>query len=113
MGLVHRTAFALVLAVVAAGILPAHGQKAHPVREQTFFSEDEPFQQPSPLSGDVLMVLLNTKEVKQGLVIASDSQRSNVAELFRAAKVHLSGPDEVDLVVVGVPPMSGADNAWF
>jgi hypothetical protein len=47
------------------------------------------------------------------LEFADASQPENSAQLFRAAEVHLSRPDEVDLVVVGIPPMRGANNDCF
>jgi hypothetical protein len=113
MGKVLRTGSALVLAGVAAGFLAAQGQKASPVVEQTTFSEHEPIRHAVPLSADVLKVLLKTKEAKMGLESPYRSKQSDPAQLFRAAEVHLSGPDEVDLVVSGKFPMSGADNEWF
>jgi hypothetical protein len=66
-----------------------------------------------PLTPEVLKVLLETDEAKQGLESAKPSQRNNPARLFHSAEVHLHAGDELDLVVLGVFPMSGADNTWF
>jgi len=103
----------LVLSVVAVGISVAQDKKAHATHEQTRFVEGDPLQQAVGLSANVLKVLLETEEGKQGLAFANDSQQKNAARLFQAREIHLSGPDEVDLIVVGIPPMTGADNGWF
>jgi hypothetical protein len=102
----------LVLAIACASFLVCQGQKG-PISEQTFFTEDEPLQQPVTLSSDVLRVLLKTKQAKVGLEDANDSARENPARMFRAAGVHLSGSEKAGLVVIGIPPMRGADNCWF
>jgi|SRR6185312_1505817 hypothetical protein len=108
-----RTTCLLVLLVVAAGIAASQARKTHLLHEQTLFREDKPLQHPVPVSQDVLRVLLERDEVKQGLDFSSDSERNNPTQLFRAAEVYLSSSDEVGLVVIGIPPMTGADNDWF
>jgi hypothetical protein len=110
---ISRTVLALALSVVAIGISVAQDKEAHPAHEQTTFAEDEPLRHPVRLSTDVLKVLLSTNEAKNALANASDSQQKNAAHLFQGTKVHLNGPDEIDLVVIGIPPMAGADNGWF
>jgi hypothetical protein len=105
--------FVLVFVVVAGGVLAAQEQKPNAAGEQTLFYEEKPLQQQVALSPEVLKVLMETKQATQGSDFASDAQRANPAQLFRAAAVHLISKDEVDLVVIGVPPMSGADTGWF
>ena len=109
MGRVSRTIFVFVLVALAARILFAQREKPHPIHKQTLFSEDRPLQKPTPLPEDVLKLLLSTEEVSNGLAFANGSERKNPAKLFRVAEVHLSRPDQADLVVVGIPPMCGAD----
>jgi hypothetical protein len=41
------------------------------------------------------------------------AERNDPASLFHATEVHLGSPAEVDLLVIGVCPMCGADNDWF
>lgn len=103
----HGTVLALALSTVA------QGQGTAPAREQTVFHEYEPFQHDVPLPPKVLHALLRTKEAKEALESAREDQRNNPSQLFQAAEVHLRGLDEVDLVVQGFPPVSGADNTWF
>lgn len=114
MSSVRRTAIALVLTVIAAEISTAQGQKALSLDGQITFYEGQPLQRSVPLSADVVRVLLETKAGKQGMEQAAKSKRTNAAQLFRAAEVHLGGPDEIDLVVIGIPPMGlAADMGWF
>jgi hypothetical protein len=103
----------LAFATVSAGVSLAHEQEIKPIREQTVFHEYEKFQHTVPLPPKALEALLRTKEVKRALEFASLEQRDDPSGLFQAAEVHLSGSDEVDLVVEGFPPVSGADNTWF
>jgi len=112
MGLTAKAVFASALALAAGGICVMQGQTA-PLAEQTSFSESAPVQHPAALSPGVLRVLFETDQARQVLNFASDAAQDDPARLFRAAEVHLTGSDEVDLVVVGVPPMSGADANWF
>lgn len=101
-----------VLVLVAGAGSVALGQQT-PVSEQMSFSEDAPVEHPVALSPEVLKALFETEEARQVLNFASDRAQDDPARLFRAAEVHLGRPGEIDLVVIGVPPMSGADAGWF
>lgn len=103
--------FALV--AVAAGVPIRIGRKALHVQEQATFSDDQPIQHAVPLVPEVLGELFQRDEVKEGLDLANDAQRRDPARLFRAAVIHLHTIDESDLVVIGLPPMSGEDDDWF
>jgi len=110
---VRKTSKALGLlfaAVVCAAATTAQ-EKAN--LEQTVFGGEEPLKHAVSLSPAVLKVLLNTQAGRVGLQSAKDSERRHPERLFQAAEVHLGGPEETDLVVVGQAPMSGADNTWF
>jgi hypothetical protein len=109
----YKTVLAVALATVATVASITLAQETTPAREQTVFHEYEPVQHAVPLSPEVLQVLLRRKEVKEVLEFASKEGRDNPSQFFEAAKVHLRGSDEADLVVQGYPPVSGADNAWF
>src|SRR5260370_5266539 len=113
MGLTHKIAVIPVLATFSVGILAAQVEKSQPAHDQTTFTEGGPIQHAVPLSSDVLKILLETDAAKQGLDFATRSKSVDVAQLFRAGEVHLDGANEVDLVVIGVGWMSGADHGWF
>jgi hypothetical protein len=102
-----------VFAALAAGISAAQVENADALHDQTTFTEDARLQHPVPVSSDVLKVLLETDAAKEGMAFAQVSKPGDVAQLFRAGEVHLGGANEVDLVVIGVGWMSGADNGWF
>ena len=100
--------------VLAAPTLAAQSGKAHAPHEQTSFFEERPLLHPVPLSDRILKLLLATKEAQEGLDFANaQGKRYNPAQLFRAAEIHLHHSGQVDLVVIGICPMCGADNGWF
>lgn len=102
---------AFMFAVCAYMLL---GQKPEgSTEEQRVFSEEYPIRDSVALSPDVLRALLQDKTVKLGFESATTLQRQHPEQLFRAAKVRLGPPNEIDLVVSGIYPMSGADNDWF
>lgn len=107
-----RAVLMAALVLVASAACVTRGQEV-PVSEQMSFSEDAPVQHPVVLSPEVLKALFETEEARQVLNFASDAAQDDPARLFRATEVHLGRPGEVDLVVIGVPPMSGADASWF
>lgn len=105
----RRLAALLVLATAIAAL----GQTPQPISEQTRFSRTSRIEHPVPVPPDVLKLLLNTSEGKEGLARASDLQKQNPGQMFRAAEVHLRGADEADLVIEGVAPMANGDHDWF
>jgi hypothetical protein len=107
------TMSAFLLMAVAAAVLSAQQLSPGSGGEQAVFYEGKAILQPMALPADVLKILLETKQAIQGLDQASEAQRRNPSLLFHAAEVHLSRHDQLDLVVVGVPPMAGADTGWF
>lgn len=113
MGITLRFVPALVLAIAVGGGSVGQGEKGSPIHEQTLFAEDELLQNRVVLSPEVIKLILQTKAAKQGLDFARDSAKSNPAQLFRAAEIHLGRPQEADLLVIGIPPIRGADNGWF
>jgi hypothetical protein len=110
MGTEPRTVCLVLVALF--GLSAPQTQIAQPMREQTSFSEFGTIESPLPLATDVLKVLMKTEAARSPLVYAKDLL-SNPAKLFRGAEVHLDGSSEIDLVVIGITPMSGADNGWF
>jgi len=110
---VARLIFAFALTAVVPAIF-AQVQKAQPEKEETVFSEDESFKHPVPLPSGVAKVLLRDELASQALdEDESEAAEAKPAKFFRATEVHLGASDEVALLVIGIPPMSGADNGWF
>jgi hypothetical protein len=104
----------LVIASLTGGALLARGQGTRPAPEQKLFSaSDNPVQHPVTLSPEVLRVILASEPAKETFAVLDDSEKANPSQLFQAGEVHLSTPDEVDLVVIGLGHMKGADATWF
>ena len=102
---------------VAVGILAvaiaAHGQTPKPVAEQSKFSRASRMEHPVPLPPDVLKLLLNTREGKEGMAHASDLQKQTPGQMFRVSEIHLRANDEAELLIEGIPPMASGDHDWF
>ncbi len=104
---------AALLALAMAIPISAPGQTPQTLSEQTKFSRTSRIEHPVPVPPDVLKLLLTTREGKEGLARASDLQKQNPGQMFRAAEVHLHGADEADLVIEGITPMANGDHDWF
>lgn len=115
MGKTLRTGvFILTFAFWWAGFLTAQVQPTNADHDQPIFAEDdERFDNSVSIPQGVLRVLLGTEDAKEALEFANDRERKNVSQLFRAAEIHLAQSHETALLVLGVPPMCGVDNAWF
>jgi hypothetical protein len=101
---------AVFLVLTLAGfVFVAHGQTPPP--EQKVFSDS--IQHPVSLSPEVLKVLLASHPAKETFEILNDSEKHDPSHLFQAAEVHLNSSNEVDLVVIGLGPMRGAETRWF
>ena len=109
----RKTVF-FVVAALAGFVSITRGQEAHPAPAQKLFSPgDSPIRHPVTLSPGVIRLVLASQPAKETFALLSDSERANPSQLFQAGEVHLSGPDEVDLVVIGLGHMKGADANWF
>jgi len=56
---------------------------------------------------------LASHPAKETFEIMNDSEKHDPSRLFQAGEVHLSNSNEVDLVVIGLGPMRGAETRWF
>ena len=106
---------AIICALFASEMSAAQTHKMHPNQERAKYapSYDNSFDDSDPPSEGLLRALLDSREAKRVLKETPDIDRNNLSNLFRAVKVHLAGPSEVDYLVVGKFPMGGADNDWF
>jgi hypothetical protein len=82
--------------------------------EQTHFSaENESVQKPVPLPEDVLVILKQDEMVRNALEDENVPADKLPSTWFSASVVHLSSPEKEDLIVVGEPPLSGANIVTF
>jgi hypothetical protein len=94
----------------------ANAQKGHPAKtaEPSVFSIEEEnggFENAVVPSNAVLDALLETPEAKD--IDWDHFTREQERKLFQTVKIHLADSSEVDEIVSGSGPMSGADNDWF
>jgi hypothetical protein len=107
------TRLVLALSLFASMALCAHAQGSHhDSREQTEFSaEDEGVKKPVPVPDTVMALLVN--EVRGAMETADPPVTTPPASWFSASEVSL-GPGKLkDLIVVGEPPLSGANTQAF
>jgi hypothetical protein len=110
---------AMICVCIAAGIATAQSKAKKPAAEPKAFYEDcgddTPclFDNPEPLPDNVLDAIRATKEAKSMHDKLKKLNRDEFAQLFKATKIHLRGPEEIDYVVLSEFPMGGADAPWF
>ena len=109
-----RILCALIICCIAIEVAKAQTAKVVSREPSVFTPEEENggvFHNAPHPSDVVLDALFKTKEAKEyGL---RERGREEARNLFKAVKVHLANPDEVDWIVLGSDQMSGADNNWF
>jgi len=116
-----RLAVVMICAIFVAQIASAQSKVKKTATEPTVFNENEgaygdapdPFDDPVPLPDNVLDALRASEQAKSMLDELKGLNREEFAKLFRAVKIHLSGPKELDYVVLGGFPMGGTDAPWF
>lgn len=103
----------MICVLVSAGIATAQPSGTKPVSERTIFGDAESFKNSVHLSENVLNLLLAGNEAEYARQLSLEKPDEDRNKYFSAVEVHLSGPNEVDYVLEGMPPLNGADNAWF
>jgi hypothetical protein len=112
----------MIWTTFGAGIAIAHTKDKKPPAEPRAFYEDcddkdkdRPclFGHSEPLPENVLGALRATEEAKDMRDKLKDYDRDDFAHLFKAVKIHLIPPNELDYIVMGEFPMGGVDAPWF
>ncbi len=106
--------------IVIAGLIGANsaiclGQRKHRGSEQRVFgAEDESFKRPFALPEVILNILSKDPEIPDTFGENDTPRPKQVPNSwFFASIVHLAGPDEQDVVVMGRCPVCGANVAPF
>jgi hypothetical protein len=105
--------FALICVGYAVVLLAQPPIQSEGRERTTFCADDESFNHASLPTDDVLDALLRTSQAKVLSGELEKLDREERRKLFRSVPVHLTGSDQSDYLVLGKPPMSGADNDWF
>jgi hypothetical protein len=109
----------MIWTAFVAGIAIAQTKDKRPAAEPRAFYEEcgggRPcsFDNPVSIPNDVLDALRATEEARSMRDALADLNREKFAGLFKAIKIHLVPPNELDYVVMGEFPMGGADAPWF
>ena len=107
----------LLAAFLAVFLLPSHAAAQRRSSDQTSFCPDGPNDanlRPVALPKSVLAALLNSKEArKERQYLKEEGQTAELAKAFRGTKISLGNSQDSFFLVVGSPPISGADNDWF
>jgi len=87
----------------------AQAKSGHLTEQMHFSAEDEGVKRPISIPNDVFAILAKDERVKSML----DDQKIPADQLptswFSASAIHLRGPDEIDLVVLGEEQLRGAN----
>jgi hypothetical protein len=107
-----RVSLLIFLAIVGSAWAES---KQHPVSgEQTEFSaEDEGVKRPTTIPQDVMAILSRDEIVQKELENENLQPDKLPTSWFSASLIHLSTARPPDLIVVGQPPINGANVAWF
>jgi len=105
-----RSVIAIGALILGAGGFGAQGQKSHAEREQRQFSaEDEAVKRPVTIPDEVMKILAKDERTGDELAEEGLTTEQLPQTWFSAAKVHLGGPIEEDLIVTSVGPLRGAN----
>ena len=75
------------------------------------FCADLRLPHPTAVPKKVLNLILSRKEIEES--VDEEARQSDPARFFHATEVRLGPTGEIDLLVIGGGPFSGADNDWF
>jgi hypothetical protein len=111
----------LVFALLVGGPGLAQNGVQNSINKQSVFCADVRISRSASIPKNVLTILLQTNAGRDGVELTNEcvaahrcaAERNDPASLSHATEVHLGSPAEVDLLVIGVCPMCGADNDWF
>lgn len=108
-----RFGVTLLTFLVVCGVATAQRRRSHP-SEQTYFSaEVEGVEKPVTLPQDVVAILRAEEMVRNGIEDENLPPEEMPLSWFSASAIHLSNSAKVDLVVVGNPPLAGANVTTF
>jgi hypothetical protein len=107
-------AAAVIIGLLAWGASPCIAQQRHRSSEQRVFgAEDESFKQPFVFPRSILDILSRDAMVVDSLQENGIPPENLPASWFQASAIHLAGPTEQDVVVMGHCPVCGANVTPF
>lgn len=112
-----RVGVVLIGLLCLGGSLAAQPSAARVHAGPTLFSPDyqqnDPFEHAHPPTNDELEALLRTREARDAADELKKLNREQLRNLFSVVRIHIADSNEIDDLVLGSDPLSGADNSWF
>jgi hypothetical protein len=91
----------------------AQGKHPSPPEQRQFSAEDEGVKRPVAIPDDVLTILSKDEFIRDVLEDEKPPAGKLPQAWFSASAIHLGGPDEIDLVVLGEGRLRGANVITF
>jgi len=89
------------------------GKAAQPSEQRHFSAEEDGVKKPIPIPEAVLATLKQDEHICSVLEYENISAEKIPASWFSASAIHLNRPDQLDLVVMGIGPLRGANVITF
>jgi hypothetical protein len=105
-------AISLLVFLMICSFVTAEGKRL-PLEQTDFSAEDDSVHRPVQILADIMAVLGKQEMVRHVLDYENLPVEKLPTSWFSASAIHLSGPKELDLVVVGKPPLAGANTVPF
>lgn len=102
----------LVFLMICSSVI-AEGKRRLPLEQTDFSAEDDSVHKPVEIPADVMAILGKDEMVRHVLDYENVPVEKLSTSWFSASAIHLSGPNEMDLVVVGKPPLAGGNTVPF
>jgi hypothetical protein len=99
------------LMICGSGV--AEGKHHHPSEQTQFSAEDDSVHKPAEIPQDVMTILKKDKWVDNILEDENMAPDKLPSSWFSASAIHLGSAKKLDFVVVGEPPLLGANTATF
>lgn len=103
----------LIVGIVLTGSSGAPAQRHAQTEQRHFSAEDEGVQRPVSIPQSVLDILVKDDGVREVMENEDPPRKTAPESWFSASEIHLAGPNEKDLIVVGEGSLSGANVVMF
>jgi hypothetical protein len=99
--------------LLACGAFAAQRKSSHSSEQTHFSAEEDAVRDPVTIPKDVLAILRTDDAVRGALEDKNIPSEKMPLSWFSASKIHLSNPRRSDIIVVGEPPLAGANVVTF
>lgn len=106
-------ASALIVGIVLTGPTGARAQRHAQTEQHHFSAEKEGVQRPVSIPQSVLDILVKDDGVREVMENKDLPRKTAPESWFSASEIHLAGPNEKDLIVVGEGSLRGANVVTF